>query len=241
MDFGTVSDNTTGRVYLRTQGLRRFAISAEGNIGIGTITPVARLDLLGGQWDVNNTEGDLRIGSNNYRLKIGVATGGGGAGITRIRTVGGANQLRLGAGSSDVVIVDEDRIEINGEVNTPTTGKANMVPIAYGNVEGIYHNDIYNTVPVSSGTGNFSVSKGYRSWPNFYYVAGEYLITINGVDYNSTDYVTVVTTRAGGNSQAWVTASAHVDGKLMISFVGFDENMESEYKANNFYFVVYKP
>jgi len=241
MDFGTVSENTTGRVYFRTQGLRRLAISAEGNIGVGTITPVSRLDLLGGQWDVSNTEGDFRIGNNNYRLKFGVATGGGGAGISRVRAVGGANQLRLGAGDSDVVIVDEDRIEINGEVNTPATGTANMVPIAYGNVEGIYHNATYNTVPVSSGTGNFSVSKGHRNWPSFYYVAGEYLITIDGVDYNDTDYVTVVTTRGGGNSNAWVTASAHVDGKLMISFMGFDENMDPEFKTNNFYFVVYKP
>jgi hypothetical protein len=82
---------------------------------------------------------------------------------------------------------------------------------------------------------------GYRNSPSFYYVYGEYIITIDGVDYNDTDYVTVVTTRGGGNTNAWVTASAHVDGKLMISFIGFDENMDSEYKVNNFYFVVYKP
>ena len=241
IDFGTASDNTTGSVRLRTQNIPRFAIGPEGFVGIGVLTPKVQLDVDGGQWDVTNTEGDFRIGNAVNRLKIGVATGGGGAGIARIRAVGNTNQLRLGAGSSDVIIVDEDRIEINGEVNTPATGTANMVPIAYGNVEGIYHNATYDIVPVSSGTGNFSVGKGFRSSPNFYYVPGEYLITIDGVDYNSTDYVTVVTTRSGGNNQAWVTAGAHVDGKLMISFIGFDEDMEPEYKANNFYFVVYKP
>jgi hypothetical protein len=77
-----------------------------GNVGIGTNAPAARLDILGGNWDTASTEGDLRIGDATYRLKIGVATGGGGAGhAPSRRTIAGAGQvsitaLSLGAGTT---------------------------------------------------------------------------------------------------------------------------------------------
>jgi len=71
-----------------------------GNVGIGTTAPAARLDILGGNWDTASTEGDLRIGDATYRLKIGVATGGGGAGHATIAAQGGVNLLSLGAGTT---------------------------------------------------------------------------------------------------------------------------------------------
>jgi hypothetical protein len=71
-----------------------------GNVGIGTNAPAARLDILGGNWDTASTEGDLRIGDATYRLKIGVATGGGGAGHATIAAQGGVNLLSLGAGTT---------------------------------------------------------------------------------------------------------------------------------------------
>ncbi len=190
---------------------------ATGNVGIRTSNISAALDVLG---DIEASE---NIDAGGFISATEDITAGGDIGSTGDIVAGGN------------VVINEKVVRPNA------TGSADMIPIAYGNVEGIYHNETYNTVPVSSGTGNFSVSKGFRNWPSFYYVAGEYLITIDDVDYNSTDYVTVVTTRAGGNSQAWVTASAHADGQLMISFIGFDENMDPEYKSNSFYFVVYKP
>jgi hypothetical protein len=75
-------------------------ISRQCNIGIGTTAPAARLDILGGNWDTASTEGDLRIGNATYRLKIGVATGGGGAGHATIAAQGGVNALSLGAGTT---------------------------------------------------------------------------------------------------------------------------------------------
>jgi hypothetical protein len=71
-----------------------------GNVGIGTTAPAARLDILGGNWDTASTEGDLRIGDATYRLKIGIATGGGGAGHATIAAQGGVNLLSLGAGTT---------------------------------------------------------------------------------------------------------------------------------------------
>jgi hypothetical protein len=69
-------------------------------VGIGTNAPAARLDILGGNWDTASTEGDLRIGNATYRLKIGVALGGAGAGHATIAAQGGINMLSLGAGTT---------------------------------------------------------------------------------------------------------------------------------------------
>jgi hypothetical protein len=71
-----------------------------GNVGIGTTAPAARLDILGGNWDTASTEGDLRIGDATYRLKIGIARSGDGAGHATIAAQGGINMLSLGAGTT---------------------------------------------------------------------------------------------------------------------------------------------
>jgi hypothetical protein len=68
------------------------------NLGVGTTNPATPLDVAGqNNWDLDNNDGDFRIGNDDYRLSMGVALGGGGAGDAAIRAKGG-NQLRLGAG-----------------------------------------------------------------------------------------------------------------------------------------------
>lgn len=71
-----------------------------------------RVEILGGNWDVTNSEGDLKIGNNAHRLKIGIALGGGGAGDVRIRAVGGTNRMILGGGTNDTLIIGQDRMDI---------------------------------------------------------------------------------------------------------------------------------
>jgi hypothetical protein len=115
-------------------GTLLMTLTAAGNlyveraVGVGTPSPEAQLHLTGGNWDLTNSEGDLKIGDSNYRLKIGVATGGGGAGDARIRAQGGSNRLILGSGSVDMLTIQNSGIglgtanpqkmlSINGGIN----------------------------------------------------------------------------------------------------------------------------
>lgn len=98
-------------------GARRIALVADrlfasGRLGIGLTAPDAQLHISGGQWDVGATEGDLKIGNAATRLKMGVATGGGGAGDARIRAQGGTNRLMLGSGTADVLIIQNGNVGI---------------------------------------------------------------------------------------------------------------------------------
>jgi hypothetical protein len=80
-------------------------LTINGSLGIGKTSPVTKLDLTGGNWDVFNGEGDFRIGDGTYRFKIGVSNSGGGAGDVRLTAHGGTNRLILGGGGKDILLV----------------------------------------------------------------------------------------------------------------------------------------
>ena len=125
---------TTGQT-LRNNGSSWEAVSNlynDGtNIGIDVAAPAAKLHLSGGQWDLNATEGDFKIGDGTYRLKFGVATGGLGAGTAGIRVQGGEEKLVLGAGSSEVLSVESDGTV---SIGSPTAnGSLDLYSTASGN------------------------------------------------------------------------------------------------------------
>ncbi|RYY49101.1 MAG: hypothetical protein EOO06_08220 [Chitinophagaceae bacterium] len=112
--IGTYNDTSAvnrlfevGRGSSNLNRLNAFTIVNNGNVGIGNANPVNRLDITGlNNWDLGNTEGDLRIGNGSYRIKMGIALDGAGAGAASIRAVGGINQLNLGAGVNTIITMN---------------------------------------------------------------------------------------------------------------------------------------
>ncbi len=97
-------------------------ISTSGDLGVGVVDPEARLDVRGGDWNLDaGNPGDLRIGNSTHNLRIGVATGGGGAGISRIYS---SNRMQLGVDSSTTMTLDKD-----GETGFGTTNPSQKVDI----------------------------------------------------------------------------------------------------------------
>lgn len=88
----------------------RLVIDENGRVGIQEKNPDATLHLPGINWDLNTTEGDFKIGDDTCRLKIGVATGGLGAGTAGIRVQGGLEKLVLGAGPAEVLWIENSGI-----------------------------------------------------------------------------------------------------------------------------------
>jgi hypothetical protein len=88
------------------------------------------------------SEGDFRIGNPLYRLKIGVATGGGGAGDSRVYAAGGTSRLILGGETNDVLTV-------NG--HTTQVGIGTLAPVGYSTVDiegsADYEDGLYVTSP----------------------------------------------------------------------------------------------
>lgn len=92
-------------------------INAAGDVGIGISNPEARLDIKGGDWNLDaGNPGDLRIGNSDSNLRIGVATGGGGAGISRIYS---SNHLILGVDDEPIMQIDAGG-ETGFGTNNPT-------------------------------------------------------------------------------------------------------------------------
>jgi hypothetical protein len=103
---------------VQSDGNTKLFVSKDGLTGVGGwFTPTATLHVQGGNWDLEGTEGDFKIGDEQNRLKMSIATGGVGAGNARIRSVGASNQLILGAGTSDVLTVREGMIEVVGDLS----------------------------------------------------------------------------------------------------------------------------
>jgi len=109
-------------------------------------------------------------------------------------------------------------IKLEGEVNNPETGLANLLPICYGNVNG---NGTINT-----GSNNFSVNRTE---------AGRYEITITSHVYHYLTYLSAVTPSFVSSPRIAVTSS--FNGNLIVRIFDLAGTQVDGY----FNFVVHKP
>jgi len=130
----------------------------------------------------------------------------------------------IGNGTSDgnrnnaFVVKSNGDTVLDGELNTTSTGNANMVAIAYGTIA--------SNGDISTGSSNFTVTKPYT---------GTYDITINNEVWNSTDYITVLSRIT--NTSGFIKAQTGTSGYFRVTASNYD----NVYQNTAFSFVIYKP
>ncbi len=116
--MGTTDAND---VVFGTNFLERMRIKqTTGYVGIGMPNPFTKLNISGGNWDVENGIGDFHVGDGTYRFKLGLATAGAGAGDVRMTSHGGTNRIFIGGGTnSEVITVDgtNQRVGIKNNIS----------------------------------------------------------------------------------------------------------------------------
>ena len=109
-DFN-IATNEGASLTFSTFAAERMRINSLGYVGFGTNAPATRVDIAGGNWNIAGaSEGDFRIGNGSYRLKIGVATSGGGSGDVRMTSMGGTSRLIMGGNGVDVLTVTSTNV-----------------------------------------------------------------------------------------------------------------------------------
>ena len=170
-----VCDSCTGTVChsVPSAGVYGSSMHTSGYAGYfeGNATVTGQLSLAGGRWNVATTEGDFKIGDATNRLKIGVATGGGNAGISRIHAAGTTPKLVIGADAADVLTVTSANVGIGTLNPTEKLDVAGNVHVTgnlqAGNVE---TGDVLATGNIQTSgdvlvTGNYT----YAAPKTFYY------------------------------------------------------------------------
>ncbi|MEO7308927.1 MAG: hypothetical protein ABIX01_00905 [Chitinophagaceae bacterium] len=208
-----------------------------GNIGIGTDTVLARLQI-NHRGSVSNPALMIKDSASGI-LQFQNITGSGkfslvntlpasGAAINSymdfvfngntLLTLRGDGNLGIGNVFPGDKLSVTGTINVTGEVQRSQTGTANMVPIAYGNITA------GGGINTGGSTSNFTVSR---------FSAGVYIITITGESYIFSSYCTIVTpiivssaitcgTSSGSNSlQVYTFNAAGVATDSPFHFVTF--------------------
>jgi hypothetical protein len=207
------------------------------NVGIDVAMPIHKLHVSGG-----TTSADVSIGITNRITTDAILRGaqfrmvGSDLFISNHESTGKFSLAtnfneritilsngKVGVGinnpvSSAILEVNGDT-KINGEVNRPTTGSANMVPIAYG--------AILSNGTIQANSGNITCAR---------VGVGSYEITITGENYFYLNYITS-TTCMPSTSFPRIISAGSVSGNLTINIYDTDGTLAD----TAFSFVTYKP
>jgi len=215
------------------------SLNNNGNLGIGVNNPQYRLQLYNASGSqityaqftnpaTGTTASDgFLAGINNvghayiYNLEP-MNLYFGTSGVTRMM-IGATGNVGIGVTvATEALDVDGNinssgLVRVTGEVNRPSTGTANLVPIAYGNIA--------STGFIQAGSGNFTCSR---------FTTGFYIITITGEDYQFQQYIAVAT--AIGSTTPIICTTGSGSGSLQV----FTYSTAGVRTDSNFHFVVYK-
>jgi hypothetical protein len=206
-------DDGTSKTYLY--------FTQAGNTGIGTFTPVGRLQI------------DHFAGASTPTLNLYDSSTLNGP-IVQFRNSGGSRSWQIRTEINHPVPANDEfnivnnnntlltvtgpgTLRVTGEVNRTSTGNSNLVPVAYGNISA--------TGNINSGSGNFTLTKIAAGW---------YSITITGETYQFQTYTTVVT--PAGNIGPVMTNTGSGGGNLHV----YTYNGAGAAADSQFCFVVYR-
>jgi hypothetical protein len=192
-----------------------------GNVGIGNFAPTGRMQI------------DHTSGASTPTLNLYDSSTGGGP-ILQFRNAGGSRNWQIRTEINHPVPANDEfnivnnnvtlasisgtgNLNVTGEVNRPSTGNSNLVPVAYGNISSAGF--------VQTSSGNITLSRISAGW---------YQVTITGEAYQFQSYTTVVT--PAGNIGPIITNTGSGGGNLYI----YTYNLAGAAADSQFCFVVYK-
>ncbi|MBO2010808.1 hypothetical protein [Hymenobacter negativus] len=209
-----------------------LVLTGGSGVGIGSLVPLTRLSISPVTTEAKITLYDANSGTDHYGFGVSSAQlnyhvaaatdnhvfyaggkNGNGAELMRIKGNG-----RVGIGTNN----PQALLDVGGtmravEVNTPTTGAANLLPVAYGRIQA--------NGSVASGTGNFTCSQ----------TNGLYTVTFtaaSGLNTTSFGSATIMATPNGSNAPIFGFAGSAGQVQFIFDPAGAQDA---------FSFMVYRP
>lgn len=221
--FGGVHTNSTGLVSISNKNLlpsdiyQLQLVAAGERSGINANGSMCMVSMLNANtnkaWTLSSYAG-ADAASRNFNLSFYDPEAGSSTSMLYIKSDG---DIGIGNFTPTEKLDVTGNIKVSGEVNRASTGTANLLPIAYGNISA--------AGGPTTGSGNISVSKFGTGW---------YAITITGESYQFQTYVTVVT--PSGASGPIITSTGSGGGMLYV----YTYNAAGVATDSQFHFVVYK-
>jgi hypothetical protein len=208
-----------------------------GQTGFGTFTPTGRMQINHRASTITPTlnlvdsasagpiiELGTTVASDFWQIRANITQSSPAATYLEFSTQTAPRMFLRGDGHLGLGTFPTEKLDmignarINGEINRPSTGAANLVPVAYGTISA--------TGAIQSGSGNFTVD---------HLSTGLYIITITGESYLFSQYTTTAT--GIGSTTPLLVNTGSGSGSLQVRVY----NLSGVATDGIFTFVVYKP